>query len=88
MGTTLATYYAKLQDMPDSEYKVEILEDGPIKKIAVNGKIYEVDYNMGGDSIHSIIIDHHSHGVKGSFIRLNCREKWRRYIMPALLLNP
>ena len=59
MGTTLATYYAKLQDMPDSEYKVEILEDGPIKKIAVNGKIYEV--------------------------RLNCREKWRRYIMPALL---
>ena len=49
MGTTLATYYAKLQDMPDSEYKVEILEDGPIKKIAVNGKIYEVDYNMGGD---------------------------------------
>ena len=38
MGTTLATYYAKLQDMPDSEY--------------------------------------------------NCREKWRRYIMPALLLNP
>lgn len=22
MGTTLATYYAKLQDMPDSEYKV------------------------------------------------------------------
>ena len=73
MGTTLATYYAKLQDMPDSEYKVEILEDGPIKKIAVNGKIYEVDYNMGGDSIHSIII------------RLNCREKWRRYIMPALL---
>ena len=42
MGTTLATYYAKLQDMPDSEYKVEILEDGPIKKIAVNGKVYEV----------------------------------------------
>ena len=64
MGTSLATYYAKLLDMPDSEYKVEILEDGPIKKIAVNGKIYEVDYNMGGDSIHSIIIDHHSHGVQ------------------------
>ena len=57
MGTSLATYYAKLLDMPDSEYKVEILEDGPIKKIAVNGKIYEVDYNMGGDSIHS-------HGVQ------------------------
>lgn len=97
MGTTLATYYAKLQDMPDSEYKVEILEDGPIKKIAVNGKVYEVDYNMGGDSIHSIIIDHHSHGVqispssnnsytimnKGSFIRLSCREKWKRYTMPV-----
>ncbi len=32
MGTSLATYYAKLLDMPDSEYKVEILEDGPIKK--------------------------------------------------------
>ena len=64
MGTSLATYYAKLLDMPDSEYKVEILEDGPIKKIAVNGKVYEVDYNMGGDSIHSIIIDHHSHGVQ------------------------
>ena len=64
MSTSLATYYAKLLDMPDSEYKVEILEDGPIKKIAVNGKIYEVDYNMGGDSIHSIIIDHHSHGVQ------------------------
>lgn len=53
MGTTLATYYAKLQDMPDSEYKVEILEDGPIKKIAVNGKVYEVDYNMGTLSIQS-----------------------------------
>lgn len=64
MSATLATYYAKLQDMPDLEYKVEILEDGPVKKIAVNGKVYEVDYNMGGDSIHSIIIDHHSHGVQ------------------------
>ena len=51
MGTTLATYYAKLLDMPDTEYKVEILEDGPIKKIAVNGKVYEVDYNVGGDSM-------------------------------------
>ena len=39
MGTTLATYYAKLQDMPDSEYKVEILDDGQIKTIAVSGKI-------------------------------------------------
>ena len=25
-GTILATYYAKIQDVPDSEYKVEILE--------------------------------------------------------------
>ena len=80
MGTTLATYYAKLQDMPDSEYKVEILEDGPIKKIAVNGKIYEVDYNMGGDSIHSIIIDHHSHGVQISPSSNNS------YVKPILAL--
>ena len=32
MTTILATYYAKIQDVPDSEYKVEILEDGPVKK--------------------------------------------------------
>lgn len=64
MTATLATYYANLQDVPDHEYKVEILEDGPIKKIAVNGKIYEVDYNVGGDSIYSIIINNHSHGVQ------------------------
>lgn len=38
MTTILATYYAKIQDVPDSEYKVEILEDGPVKKVAVNGK--------------------------------------------------
>lgn len=61
---TLATYFAKIQDMPEQEYKVEILEDGPIKKVAVNGKVYEVDYNVGGDSIYSIIIDHHSNGVQ------------------------
>lgn len=61
---TLATYFAKIQDVPEHEYKVEILEDGPIKRVAVNGKVYEVDYNVGGDSIHSIIIDHHSHGVQ------------------------
>ena len=81
MGTTLATYYAKLQDMPDSEYKVEILEDGPIKKIAVNGKVYEVDYNMGGDSIHSIIIDHHSHGVqisKGEFYQIELQGEMEK----------
>lgn len=35
MGTTLATYYAKLQDMSDSEYKVEILEDGPLSLIHI-----------------------------------------------------
>ena len=64
MSKALATYFATVNDIPDTEFKVEILEDGPIKKIAVNGKIYEVDYNMGGDSIHSIIIDHHSHGVQ------------------------
>lgn len=64
MSAVLATYYAKIQDMPDSEYKVEILEDGPVKKITVNGKVYAVDYNQGGDSIYSIIIDHHSHGVQ------------------------
>ena len=28
MGTSLATYYAKLLDMPDSEYKVEIPATG------------------------------------------------------------
>ena len=61
---TLATYFAKIQDAPEHEYKVEILEDGPVKKVAVNGKVYEVDYNFGGDSIYSIIIDHHSHGVQ------------------------
>ncbi|MDR1763618.1 MAG: acetyl-CoA carboxylase biotin carboxyl carrier protein subunit [Dysgonamonadaceae bacterium] len=60
----LATYYATIQDTPDSEYKVEILEDGPVKKVAVNGNIFEVDYNVGGDSIHSIIMNNKSHGVQ------------------------
>ena len=55
MTTILATYYAKIQDVPDSEYKVEILEDGPVKKVAVNGKVYDVDYNVGGDSIYTIM---------------------------------
>ena len=36
----------------------------PVKKVAVNGKVYDVDYNVGGDSIYSIIINHHSHGVQ------------------------
>lgn len=61
---TLATYYAKVVDFPDQEYKVEIIEDGPIKKVLVNGKEYEVDYNVGGDSIYSVIIDNRSNGVQ------------------------
>ncbi|GHV32959.1 acetyl-CoA carboxylase biotin carboxyl carrier protein subunit [Bacteroidia bacterium] len=60
----LATYFATINDMPDTEFKVEILEDGPIKKVSVNGKVYEVDYNVGGDTIHSIIMNHKSHGVQ------------------------
>lgn len=65
---TLATYFATVNDIPDTEFKVEILEDGPVKKVSVNGKIYEVDYNMGGDTIHSIILNHKSHGVQISNI--------------------
>jgi acetyl/propionyl-CoA carboxylase alpha subunit len=60
----LATYYATLSDSPNTEFKVEILEDGPVKKVSVNGNIYEVDYNVGGDSIHSIIMNNNSHGVQ------------------------
>ena len=68
MTKALATYFATVNDMPDTEFKVEILEDGPIKKIAVNGKVYEVDYNMGGDSIYSIVLNNKSHGVQISTI--------------------
>lgn len=64
MDTILATYYATVQDMPDKEYKIEILDDGPIKRVAVNGTIYDVDYNVGGDTIYSVIINNHSHGVQ------------------------
>jgi biotin carboxyl carrier protein len=64
MIKVLATYYASIQEMPDREFKVEILEDGPIKKIAVDGVEYEVDYNLGGDSIYSIIMNNKSHGVQ------------------------
>jgi Acetyl/propionyl-CoA carboxylase, alpha subunit len=64
MAKALATYYATVQDIPDTEYKVEILEDGPIKKVSVNGEVYEVDYNVGGDTIHSIIMNNKSHGVQ------------------------
>ena len=60
----LATYYATINDLSDTEFKVEILEDGPIKKVSVNGTVYEVDYNVGGDSIHSIIMNNKSHGVQ------------------------
>lgn len=68
MSKSLATYFATISDMPDTEYKVEILEDGPIKKVSVNGKIYEVDYNVGGDTIYSIIMNHKSHGVQISSV--------------------
>jgi len=61
---SLATYYATINDLTEAEFKVEILEDGPIKKVAVNGAIYEVDYNVGGDTIHSIIMNNKSHGVQ------------------------
>lgn len=64
MSKALATYFATIQDMPDTEFKVEILEDGPVKKVAVNGKVYEVDYNVGGDTIHSLIMNQKSHGVQ------------------------
>jgi acetyl/propionyl-CoA carboxylase alpha subunit len=59
----LATYYVTINDLTDTEFKVEILEDGPIKKVSVNGNIYDVDYNVGGDTIHSIILNNISHGV-------------------------
>ena len=64
MTKALATYFATVNDMPDTEFKIEILEDGDVKKVAVNGTIYEVDYNVGGDTIHSIILNNKSHGVQ------------------------
>lgn len=57
MSKALATYFATVNDIPDTEFKVEILEDGPIKKVSVNGTVYDVDYNLGGDTIHSIIMN-------------------------------
>ena len=60
----LAIYYATLNDLPDTEFKVEILEDGQVKKISVNGTVYDVDYNVSGDTIHSVIMNHRSHGVQ------------------------
>lgn len=35
MPKALATYFATVNDMPDTEFKVEILEDGPVKKVSV-----------------------------------------------------
>lgn len=64
MSKALATYFATVNDLPDTEFKVEIWEDGPVKKVSVNGTLYEVDYNVGGDTIHSIIMNHKSHGVQ------------------------
>jgi len=59
----LATYYATINDTPDTEYKVEILEDGPIKKISINGEVFDVDYNVGGNSIYSFILNNQSYGA-------------------------
>ena len=64
MTTILATYYAKIQDVPDSEYKVEILEDGPVKKVAVKGKEKDVEFKVGGGYFYFIIIKYHLHGVQ------------------------
>lgn len=61
---TLATYYAQVDDFPDNEYKVEIVEDGPIKRVLVNGVEYEVDYHVGGDTIYSLIIGNRSNGIQ------------------------
>ena len=68
MSKALATYFATVNDIPDTEFKVEILEDGPIKKVSVNGTVYDVGYNLGGDTIHSIIMNHKSHGVQISSV--------------------
>ena len=91
----LATYYATINDLPDTEFKVEILEDGPVKKVSVNGVVYEVDYNVGGDSIHSIIMNNKSHGVqitsignsdyevknKGDFFQVNVVDELKKMRM-------
>ena len=74
MPTAWATYFATVNEIPDTEFKVEILEDGPIKKVSVNGTVYDVDYNMGGDTIHSIIMNHISHGVQISSVGVTLYE--------------
>lgn len=68
MTKALATYFATVNDMPDTEFKVEILEDGPVKKIAVNGTVYDVDYNVSGGIIHSVIMNHKAHALQISNI--------------------
>jgi biotin carboxyl carrier protein len=50
--------------MPDIEYKVEIRQEGALKRVSVNGMEYLVDYNVGGDAIYSILMNHHSYGVQ------------------------
>jgi len=60
----LATYYATVNNLPETEFKVEILEDGPVKKMSINGEIYEVDYNVGGNSIYSFIMNNRSYGAQ------------------------
>ncbi|MDR1402382.1 MAG: biotin/lipoyl-binding protein [Tannerellaceae bacterium] len=68
MHKALATYFATVNDMPGTEYKIDILEDGATKKVSVNGVVYEVDYNVGGDTIYSMILNNRSHGVQISSI--------------------
>ncbi len=90
MEKVITTYFTTVQECPEKEFKVEILEDGLIKKVAVNGKIYEVDYNQGGDSIHSMIIGHHSHGLQisiqgtHSYEVMNRQHSYRIGIMNEL----
>lgn len=64
MKKPLAIYYAHVDDFPDREFKVEIIEDGEIKKVLVDGKEFDVDYNVGGDSLYSVIIGNRSNGVQ------------------------
>ena len=74
----LATYYATVNNLPDTEFKVEILEDGQVKKVSVNGTIYEVDYSIAGNSIHSIIMDNRSHGIQITPLMDSNYEVWNK----------
>ena len=61
MSTTLATYYARLLDMPDNEYKVEILEDGGVQISSSNstytimnkGELYQIELKGEMEKIHN-----------------------------------